>query len=103
MWQRTEQFRKVVFLQIETSRPKDLETSQFWPEDVRWVRDGFVRDWQKWTANDRPAVPRQAEAAISMSPRFFVGQDGTLLASAAGKAGWLRHIQPLLDRLLGEA
>jgi hypothetical protein len=103
-WQRTEQFKKLVFRQIEARTWKDLEIVQTWPEDLRWMREAFVADWRTWTARDQVAGQRPtAEGALSLSPRFYVGRDGRLLEAALGKAGWQHSIQPLLNRLLGEA
>jgi hypothetical protein len=106
VWQKTGQFQKVDFRLIETGRAKELERADSWPDDLRWIRDAFVQDWQKWTTQDLAIAhyaPKRLEDAISMSPRFYVARDGALLESTVGKGGWLRHVQPLLDELVGRS
>lgn len=74
------------------------------PDDIRWIRDAFVKDWQRWTAKDQATAGWRAahvDAALSASPRFYVARDGELLETAPTKYGWNHYIAPLLTKLLG--
>ncbi len=105
-WRETAQFSRLVFHEIETAGWRELEDPQTWPEEFRWVRAEFEKDWRIWSAKDQALAHRAHQTvgdALVASPRFFVGRGGALLESAPGKGGWQRYIQPLLGRLLGDA
>ena len=103
-WEKSTQFQKLVYRQIEPPRWKQLRDAETWPEDIRWIRDAYVKDWRKWTAKDQSTAgyaPAYAEAGLTASPRFFVASDNQLLETAPAHAGWEHYIEPLLTKLLG--
>ena len=75
-----------------------------WPQDIRWIREAFLKDWRKWTAHDQSTVgwtPSHPDFALTASPRFFVARDGELLGTAAALAGWDHYVAPLLAKIVG--
>jgi hypothetical protein len=101
---KTPQFQKLVYRRIEPAGWKQLRYPETWPDELRWIRDAFVKDWRKWTAKDQSTAgwtPSHADFALSASPRFFVAKEGQLLDTAPSQYGWQHYIQPLLTQLLG--
>ncbi len=81
-----------------------LEKPDTWPDDLRWIRESFLKDWRKWTSKDQATfgyTPAYAERALTFSPRFYVAQDGVLLESVPSRDGWDHYIAPLLIKLVG--
>jgi hypothetical protein len=75
-----------------------------WPADVRWLREQFVADWQKFAVHDQSGhgfTPGHIDHALGSSPRFFVGHNGKLVLSVPGLSGWKTKVAPLLAELVG--
>ena len=91
---------------IEPARWRQLRDEPgIWPDDIRWMREAFLKDWQRWAAKDQAIAGRAAsygELALTTSPRFFVAKDGQLLESAPAAVGWQSYIAPPLKKLVGE-
>jgi hypothetical protein len=104
-WEKSEQFKKVAYRVIEPPRWAQLrDDPSIWPDDIRWIREAFLKDWRKWTAHDQATAgynPPYGEMALTASPRFYVAQDGQILETAPTKYGWDHYIGPLLTKLLG--
>jgi hypothetical protein len=104
-WEKSEQYKKVSFRTIEPGRWAQLRDEPgIWPNDIRWIREAFLKDWRKWTAKDQATAgwtPAYGESALTASPRFFVAQDDKLLETAPTKYGWDQYIGPLLSKMLG--
>jgi hypothetical protein len=93
-----------VYRQVEPDGLQQLKDPGTWPDDIRWIREQFVKDWRKWTAKDQSTIgwtPPYVDSALCASPRFFVAKAGQLLETAPSKDGWTHYIAPLLTKLLG--
>lgn len=87
-WKETAQYAKVDFRIVEMANPRTMDLRREWPEDLRWLIDAFSKT-------------KEARTEAYSAPRFFIGQDETLVVTARGFSGWRDIIVPTLTRMVG--